>query len=576
MLCILVLLALLAIAAYGAVWLANNPETIALTWQGREYSTTLAVGVVGFLAAAIALAVIFSVVQFLIGLPSRIRRDSRARQQTNGFRALSRGIVAIGAGDVAAARRHAAQADKLLGREPLTLLLQAQTAQASGDRDAAEAAFRRMTDEPETRLLGLRGLFMEARRRGDADEAGSLAAEAARIAPAASWASEAVLEGQSAAGDWRGATAAIERRTSLGLIDRATSRRQRAVLGTADALARESGDPEGALAAAQDALKLAPDLVPAAALAGRLLSRRGDFRRAAKVVETAWAAGPHPELAAAYLNLRPGDSAMDRLGRAETLARLSSWSAESRLAIGRAAIEAREFARARETLRPLVEERPTARVCLMMADLERHEGHAGAAREWLGRAARAPRDKAWIADGLVSDRWAPVSPVTGRLDAFRWETPPELLGNTGEAEDFARLAEAIPPEPANIAEPEPEPAPSPSTPAPRPASELEVGAQSPSSEPVSGEHRSKPSAGPLPEGSRRDGPEPQAGTAPALERIAEPVAPDPPRRVAANGAAPRSDLPAREPEAVVFPVPHAPDDPGFEAEPKGSRYRLRS
>ena len=51
-------------------------------------------------------------------------------------------MVAVGAGDPIAARRHANEAERLLGREPLTLLLKAQAAQVSGDREAAEAAFR--------------------------------------------------------------------------------------------------------------------------------------------------------------------------------------------------------------------------------------------------------------------------------------------------------------------------------------------------------------------------------------------------------------------------------------------------
>jgi HemY protein len=41
----------------------------------------------------------------------------------------------------------------------------------------------------------------------------------------------------------------------------------------------------------------------------------------------------------------------------------------------------------------------------------------------LFRSVRAPRDPAWTADGIVSDEWEPVSPVTGRLDAFEWKVP---------------------------------------------------------------------------------------------------------------------------------------------------------
>ena len=111
---------------------------------------------------------------------------------------------------------------------------------------------------------------------------------------------------------------------------------------------------------------------------------------------------PHPDLADVYMNLRPGDSALDRLHRAETLAKLSSWDREARLALARAALEAREFGRAREVLRPLLDERPTVRACLLMADIEQAEhGVTGQVREWLARAARSPRDPVWIADGVV-------------------------------------------------------------------------------------------------------------------------------------------------------------------------------
>src|SRR5580692_12701465 len=67
-----------------------------------------------------------------------------------------------------------------------------------------------------------------------------------------------------------------------------------------------------------------------------------------------------------------------------------------------------------------------------MADIEETEGNHGAVREWLGRAARAPRDKAWVADGVISDRWAPVSP-SGTLDGFVWRTPDERLAAPTES-----------------------------------------------------------------------------------------------------------------------------------------------
>ncbi|MDP8920477.1 MAG: heme biosynthesis protein HemY [Pseudomonadota bacterium] len=468
----LVFIGLLCVAAFGAVWLADRPGTVLVTFGGYEVQTSVSVAAIALVGVALALALLWSLVSGVLQLPSRLTFASRARRRSRGYQAVSRGMVAVGAGDTIAARRYANEAERLLGKEPLTLLLKAQAAQISGNREAAEKAFTQMMDEDETRVLGLRGLFVEARRRGDVGAAHQYASEAVRLAPAAAWASDAVLESRCADRDWRGALEAVERRTSLGLLDKKTARRHRAVLLTADALERAEHDPDGALRSAQDAARLAPDLVPAAALAGRLLSRRGDLRRAAKVVEAAWRSLPHPDLAEVYLNLRHGDSALDRLKRAETLLRLSNGAQEGRLAVARSALEAREFDRARKALEPLLSDRPSMRVCLLMSDLEQAEhGSTGKGREWLARATRAPRDPAWIADGVVSDKWAPISPVTGRLDAFVWQAPPDVLiapeltlhdDVTADLDDepkalpIAAAAEPPPPpadEPATLSEP---------------------------------------------------------------------------------------------------------------------------
>lgn len=430
---VLFYLAVVAALAAGAIWLSDQPGRVAFIWQGVSYSVGLAVAAVLLVLAVFVFLLVEAVVRWLLKAPEKMSEASVGRKRRKGLLALSRGMVAVGAGDEASARRHAREAQRYLrADEPLVLLLRAQAAQMAGDRHEAESAFRAMAENDETRVLGLRGLHVEARQRGDRDASLAYAQEAARLAPAATWANEAVLESHVARGDWTAALDVVERRAALGLIDKATAKRQRAVLLAADALSRGEKDEETALQKAKEALRLAPDLTPAAALAGRILSKRLELRKAARILETAWKTTPHPEIADVYTHLRQGDSTHDRLQRAEKLATLSTWSVEGRLALARAALDAREFAKARQTIEPLMGERPSVRVCLMMADIERAEhGPTVKVREWLARAVHAPRDKAWVADGIVSDRWAPMSPATGRLDAFEWKQPPEVLGAVG-------------------------------------------------------------------------------------------------------------------------------------------------
>jgi HemY protein len=230
-----------------------------------------------------------------------------------------------------------------------------------------------------------------------------------------------VLEARCKDGDWAGALALLER--NAGTLAKAAYRRQRAVLLTARALVLEDTDRDSARTFALEAHKLAPDLVPAAALAARLLSEQGEVRKASRIIDKAWRANPHPELAQALAELRSGDSARDRLKRIEALAQKSPGEIEAALALARAALDAQEFGKARAALTPYLAA-PTRRVALLMAALERAEhSDEGRAREWLARALHAAPDPAWTADGHVSDRWLPISPVSGRLDAFAWRVP---------------------------------------------------------------------------------------------------------------------------------------------------------
>ena len=176
------------------------------------------------------------------------------------------------------------------------------------------------------------------------------------------------------------------------------------------------------------------------------MGEAGELRRAIRVIEKAWEANPHPDLADTYAHLRPGDSARERLARVQTLAQKVPGHVESALAVARAALDAQEFATAREALKPLLKE-PTQRAAEMMGEIEQSEsGDEGRAREWMSRALRAPRDPAWTADGIVSDRWMPVSPVSGRLDAFQWKVPlAELADGRDVIEGADAAAETAPP-----------------------------------------------------------------------------------------------------------------------------------
>jgi HemY protein len=300
-----------------------------------------------------------------------------------------------------------------------------------------------------------------------------------------------------------------------------------------------------------EAVKLAPTLVPAAVLASKYQSEAHQVRRAMRIVETAWLAHPHPDLADSYAHVKLGDSARQRLVRIETLAAKAPGHLESALAVARAAIDASEFARAREALAPFTDA-PTQRVAMLMAEIERTEhGDSGRARAWTLRAVRARHDPVWTADGYVSDHWRPVSPVTGRLDAFQWQTPvaalPSEKGAALEAKEFneAMLAPRRVEPPREPAEPEPAPA-----------------------GPAAAAQDNSPAHSPAKAATVESPPPPAAAPAPSRPEAEAPV------MAAAPLFRQRQDMGRGNAAAVppVIPIVRAPDDPGIDDEPAGDEF----
>ncbi|MFB9953167.1 heme biosynthesis HemY N-terminal domain-containing protein [Rhizobium puerariae] len=419
------LLVVLALG-WGFSWLADRPGLISITWQDHLIETSIMVAATMVVALVAVVMILWWIVGVVWTSPYSVRRYFRARKRDRGYQALSTGLIAAGAGNALLARKMSVRTRGLLSadQEPLIHLLEAQASLIEGKHDDARRKFEQMAEDPETRELGLRGLYMEARRLGANEAARQYAEKAVEHAPYLPWAAQATLESRSQSGRWDDAIRLLDQQRMANVIDKAEADRLKAVLLTAKAGDRLEGDPKGARDDAMAALKLAKDLVPAAVIAAKAWLREDNIRKAASILESIWKLGPHPEIAGAYVRARSGDSTVDRLKRAEKLEALRPNNVESLLAVAQAALDTQEFRKARAKAEAAARMESREAAYLLLADIEEAEtGDQGRVRHWMAQALRAPRDPAWVADGFVSEKWLPVSPVTGRLDAFEWKAP---------------------------------------------------------------------------------------------------------------------------------------------------------
>ncbi|WP_306119001.1 MULTISPECIES: heme biosynthesis HemY N-terminal domain-containing protein [unclassified Roseitalea] len=476
---VLIFITLVFALGFGFAWLADMPGTVEITVADQLITVSLMVAAIGIVAVVAAIMLAWWLIRVVFTSPQRMQRFFRARRRDRGYQSLSTGIIAAGAGDSATSRRMLKQANGLLDArsEPLIQLLDAQATLLEGDHTQARAKFEAMLEDPELRTLGMRGLYMEAQRLGDRDAQRHYAEKAAELAPQLVWAGKAAIDLKTASGDWEGAIRLLDKQKQAKQLSKEEANRKRAVLLTALAMDCLETDTARAKQSALEAHKLEPGFAPAATTAAQAAFRLGEMRRGVKVLETTWRKSPHPDVALAYVNARPGDSALDRLKRAQRLESIKPNNTESSLIVAQMAMEAGEFETARKAAAFVLRNEPRESAFMLMADIEDAEtGDQGKVREWLSRAVRAPRDPAWTADGYVAEKWAPFSPVTGRIDAFAWKVPVERIGPTIENDldpmvpgtpsdrgprtgtDEAAMVTLPPaPAPAEPARPEPEP-----------------------------------------------------------------------------------------------------------------------
>ncbi len=437
----------LVIAALAA-WMISLPGTLTLEVAGYRMQPRLGAAVFMFIVLAIVVIFVWAIIRRIISAPRAMARRRSERRREQGVEALGDAMIALQAGDPARARALARDAQARLPANAAAKLLEARADLALGDMAAAREHYRALIADDKTALAALTGLYDQARAQQRPQAALTFARKALVLAPGSGWAAEAVFDDLARRGQWAEAVAMVNAEQASSREERARKRRRQAVIETARARAAETSQPLAGLEHALTALKLLPDFVPAALIAARIHINRGETRKAMSLLRRIWRATGHPDIAALYAHAQPGASAVERLKRMGEIIAVPPPHRAAGMALARAAIDAYDWSLARNALAPFEGPDASQGVASLMAEIEEGQnGDQGKAREWLARAVRAPRDPAWTADGMVSDEWEPVSPVTGRLDAFEWKVPMVTQA-------AARSAEPLPPQsPAQIALP---------------------------------------------------------------------------------------------------------------------------
>lgn len=377
-----------------AWWIGGLPGNVTAVSGPYRVETSVPAALLILFVVALLLTALLRVLSGIRRAPGGVVAWRGGRRQRLGEMATQRGLVALAAGDVAAARAEAGRARKCLGDTPLVLLLTAETARLAGQHEQAQEAFRRLAQDKDMGFLGHRGLLRHSLVVRDDEAARDHVLAAERAYPGSAWLQEQKKELAVRRQDWPGA---------LGL-----TRDPAEIAAFAIAAARASNTPQNALVYAKKAVKAAPGLAPAVVAYARALRQAGKPRAAKKALLAGWKAAPHRLIAEAYLE--PLATPLERAQAASELAAARPGHTESELILGETALEARLTGEARRHAEAaLASHGDDGRAADILARLD-------------GKPAQAGSESAWVCEACQTRcaDWAPVCPHCQRPGTLAW------------------------------------------------------------------------------------------------------------------------------------------------------------
>jgi HemY protein len=382
-----------------AWWVGGMPGDVTANAGDYTITTSTPAAVLLLFLIAALFVVILRVLGSVYRAPKNVAAWRGAKKATAGDIATQRGLVALAAGDAAAAQAEAKRAAKYLGETPLAVLLRAEAAKLSGDVAGAKAAFKTLAAHKEMRFLGHRGLLDASLTEADHEAAQRHAANAEDAYPGAAWTRAQRLTLALKARDYT---------TALGL-----TREKNEVAALAVAAGAQAGNPRDALRYAQIALKAVPDFAPAVAAAAAALRALGKHRAARKAVLGAWRSAPHPILAAAWFV--PEATPLERAQDAQALAAVNPEHAESEEVLAQTALDAGLPAEAKRHAEAAIE----------IGD----DGRAQGILDALDGKPRTPGRGTWLCDAChnAAPVWSALCPSCEKPGTLRWRAPGTAL-----------------------------------------------------------------------------------------------------------------------------------------------------
>lgn len=415
----------------AAVWISQRPGFVVVEWLDYRLSAQIGIFLLGIAVIVIAALVLYKIFATIFSLPGRFAEYRRDGARKRGYRTMTRGFVAIAAGDAKSAGKYARQTRALLPDDTgLPVLLEAQAARLRGEESHARQSFEKLLKDKDASFFGIRGLLTSAVNAGDMRTALDYARKAQGAQPKQPWVLSTVYELELRNRLWDDAVRTLSKIEKYKAMPADRIRYDMIALLLLQAQQDDAQGLKGdAMRKLVRAHRLDPYYVPSTMRLAEQYIARGKTRKATAMIEAAWKVNPHPDLLTLWDALAPDNKPSDmtrRLRWYEKLVAIKPDSAEGQMAAARAAMQDGLYGEAKAYLTIAEQIEPSAKLYKLRAQAEEQMSHdPKKVREWLEKAADAPPSKVWTCreTGLVYEQWNPVAQPHGAVGSIVWGFP---------------------------------------------------------------------------------------------------------------------------------------------------------
>ena len=345
----------------------------------------------------------------------------------SAFLLVLKAMTSVTAGDMKAARDNLKALKKIIGNDPIIDVLKMKIYKGEKDFDKMEKLSAKLIKNQDVQMVGMKAAVEAQMEKREFSEALRTANKAFELRQDLYWVIESAFELRAKAQDWDGALQVLDAGHKKKLVPEVRYKRLKAIV--LYEMAREyqaKNDEVNFFKCASQAISADETLVPAALLMAKYyVENDNQYRKAAKVLTTAWKKNPVDELAYAYLDLWPEEEILDRIQRMESFAMLNGKrpSLNNRI-MAELCAQAGLWTKAEGEIEVFLINNPaTKKICEIAAKYEQYyKKDKEAAQDWRKKAKNCAEDSQWVCKncGAAYSEWHSVCPECTAFGQGMW------------------------------------------------------------------------------------------------------------------------------------------------------------